>query len=82
MSNSQFTTYRSYLLRLWRQSPRGPWCASLENVQTRQINYFARTEELWAFLQAVMAEQPAPVDAVSDSGLATVSGTSARPDRE
>ena len=74
MSNSQFTTYRSYLLRLWRQSPQGPWCASLENVQTRQINYFARPEELWAFLQAEMANQLTPAGSTPDPELTTTSG--------
>ena len=82
MSSSQLTTYRSYLLRLWRQSPQGPWCASLENVQTRQINYFARTEELWSFLQAEMADQPPQTDQSPEPELSRISWFGRRSESE
>ncbi len=57
MPASDPSAYRSYLLRLWRHSPQDAWRASLQNVSTGQTYHFARAEELWAFLQAVMANE-------------------------
>ena len=48
------TRLESYLVRLWRDSSLGPRRASAQNIRTRQVTYFARPEELWAFLQAEM----------------------------
>jgi len=64
--------YQSYLLRLWRNHPQGPWQASLQSTATEQIQHFAGIDQMWAFLKAqlglarddpealVEAEQDAP----------------------
>ena len=55
MPHQNHTLAESYLIRLWRDREFGPWRASLQNIRTREVTYFARPEELWAFLQAEMA---------------------------
>ena len=47
----QSTNYRAYLLRLWRERPKGPWRASLEEAQSREKRNFANVESLMAFIE-------------------------------
>lgn len=54
MIDSNAGRTESYLVRLWCDTRSSPWRASLQNIRTRQVTYFARPEELWAFLQAEM----------------------------
>ncbi len=42
--------YRSYLLRLWCESPDRRWRASLEDPRTAKRIGFASLEQLFAFL--------------------------------
>ena len=42
--------YQSYLLRLWRENPNGPWRATLEEVASGKTYSFARLESLIEFL--------------------------------
>ena len=44
--------YRSFLLRLWRESEHGTWRASLESVTTGERHGFPDLPSLLAFLQA------------------------------
>ena len=46
----------SYLVRLWCDTGRSPWRASLQNIRTGQVTYFARPEQLWAYLRAEMVD--------------------------
>ncbi|MEZ4866003.1 MAG: hypothetical protein R3C14_32105 [Caldilineaceae bacterium] len=56
--NSQYaSTYQSYLLRLWRDTPNSPWRASLQSSATEALQHFATVDELWTFLMAQMAVQ-------------------------
>jgi hypothetical protein len=50
--------YQSYLLRLWRESARGAWRASLQSTMTEQVVHFADVETLVAFLIAQTGEPP------------------------
>ena len=45
-------SYRSYLLRLWRESEYGAWRASLESVTTGERRGFPNLPSLIAYLQA------------------------------
>jgi hypothetical protein len=59
MAAQKQSTYRSYLLRLWREGHnRQPlWRASLESAQSREVYHFASVEALFAFLrQQIMSE--------------------------
>lgn len=49
--------YHSYLLRLWCHDPSAEWRASVQDVRTGQMHYFARVEDVWAFIQVEMATQ-------------------------
>lgn len=53
-------TYRSYLLRLWREETNHgiAWRASLESAQTGEQLHFASLHELIAFLLAQTAGPP------------------------
>lgn len=48
--------YRSYLLRLWRESPGVPWRVHLHCVQTGAERRFAGLAALFAFLDAEASE--------------------------
>jgi hypothetical protein len=50
--------YQSYLLRLWRESDRGTWRASLQSTATEQVAHFADVAALVAFLVAQTGEPP------------------------
>ncbi len=52
MNKNAESTYQSYLLRLWRDSPHSPWRASLQSTTTEQIHQFANVAQMWAFLMA------------------------------
>ena len=62
--------YQSYLLRLWRESDRSAWRASLQSTATEQIDHFADVATLVAFLVAQTggppveppADQPRPAE--------------------
>jgi hypothetical protein len=62
--------YQSYLLRLWRENPQGPWRASLQSTSTEQVYAFGSLDQLWAFLMSYAAtDGQAPRAAESTSGL-------------
>lgn len=50
------STYHSYLLRLWQDSPQAVWRASAQSIQTNEIMHFADLDALFTFLwqQTVM----------------------------
>jgi hypothetical protein len=58
-------TYRSYLLRLWREANHEApvWRASLEDPISGERMGFANVGELFVFLQQVCAPVSAPVRA-------------------
>ena len=53
--------YRTYLLCLWRnaRSGQGVWRASLENVRSEEVEYFASVEELVDSLRRLVSGDPA-----------------------
>jgi hypothetical protein len=57
MNTSDFE-YRSYLLRLWRESAQGAWRASVQSTATEQVVLFADITALLAFLLAQTDELP------------------------
>ena len=57
MNTSDFE-YRSYLLRLWRESAHNAWRASLQSTATEQVVLFADMTALLAFLFAQTDELP------------------------
>jgi hypothetical protein len=53
----------SYLVRLWRDSARSPWHATVHKVRSGQVTHFVHTEELWAYLLAEMGtDTPARIE--------------------
>jgi hypothetical protein len=70
-NHSESTTYQSYLLRLWRDSPHQPWRASLHSSATGAIHQFAEIAHLYAFLQARTGEGGEP--AINEFGDADAS---------
>ncbi|MEZ4713425.1 MAG: hypothetical protein R3A44_39930 [Caldilineaceae bacterium] len=48
--------YRSYLVRLWRDTPPAPWRLSAQCIQTGEIRHFADLTALFVFLQALMSD--------------------------
>lgn len=54
MNRQDDSTYQSYLLRLWRDTPQSVWRASVQSTATEELRHFATVEDLWAFLMAQM----------------------------
>lgn len=46
------TTYRGFLVRLWKDGDAALWRSSAQSVQTGMVVRFARLTELFAFLEA------------------------------
>jgi hypothetical protein len=55
-TSSTPSRYRSFLLRVWRESEHGAWRASLESVTTGERRGFPDLPSLYAFLQAECQE--------------------------
>ena len=52
-------TYRSYLLRLWREGPAGePWRASLQSAVTGERLGFASLDDLFGFIRSQIETAP------------------------
>lgn len=49
--------YRSYLIRLWRESEAAPWRASVTHVVTGEIRKFATAELLFVTLQGELTDE-------------------------
>ncbi|MEM7124739.1 MAG: hypothetical protein AAF702_00345 [Chloroflexota bacterium] len=47
--------YSSFLIRLWQDTPDGPWSASAQSVQSGEVVRFASLQELFVFLEAQTA---------------------------
>jgi len=69
MPASDSSAYCSYLLRLWRHNPQGAWLASLQNIRTGETRHFAQPEELWAYLQAEMANELSQKASLAESQI-------------
>lgn len=53
------TRYCAYLVRFWQDNPHDGWRASAQSVQRGETVRFADLEQLFAFLRAQTAGQPA-----------------------
>lgn len=59
-------TYRSYLLRLWREEQAGePWRASLQSVATGERQGFASLDDLFGYIRSQVKATP---DLFQDAG--------------
>jgi hypothetical protein len=57
MPNNRSDEYHSYLLRLWRGSPYGGWCASLHCTRTGEWLNFSDIASLLAFIKTQTEDQ-------------------------
>jgi len=57
-----YAGYRAFLLRIWQESPRMPWRASLQCTRTGQRRGFPDLDSLFAFLQAELETTPLSAD--------------------
>ena len=65
MSRSQrycgtVNTYHAYLIRFLRREGNPHWCATLENVHTREHLQFATERELLVYLLQTLSENASP----------------------
>jgi hypothetical protein len=65
MSSSR-TAYQSYLLRLWCETEKGDWRASLENVISHECHNFPDMLSLYAFLNK---QTTSPIPGVDPKNL-------------
>jgi len=54
--NAYLLTYRSYLLRFWREGPDGSWRILLVNSEDGSRRGFADLDHLVAYLQAQLEQ--------------------------
>ena len=55
---SEGAIYKGYLVRLWRSDAHSTWRASAQDIETGQLNYFARLENLFLFLGEQTTDAP------------------------
>ncbi len=51
--------YQAYLVRLWQESPQGPWRALVKDARTGDEVRFATLEPLFLFLHGRTTGEPA-----------------------
>lgn len=56
-SHSRPPDYRAYLVRLWRDSERGPWRATLTHVLTAEVHKFGDPHMVWAYIQRQLEDE-------------------------
>ncbi len=56
MKKAQFSSYFSYLLRLWRERETAPWRATVEDPHTGERWGFANLRQFIAFLEEQTGE--------------------------
>jgi hypothetical protein len=61
--------YRAYLIRFKRHETQPSWCASLENVHTRETLSFGTERELLLHLLQTLSERPSSTDTNADPDL-------------
>jgi len=54
--------YRAYLIRFKRRESQSSWCATLEDVHTRETLSFATERELLVYMLHILSERPNPTD--------------------
>ncbi len=67
------TTYRAFLVRLWRDGPQGAWHASAQHVQSREVTHFAALQGLFTYL-----ENATHSDTNRDTGASAATGDTDR----
>jgi hypothetical protein len=50
--------YHAYLIRFQRREGHPHWCATLENVHTREVLNFVTERELLVYLLQTLADEP------------------------
>jgi hypothetical protein len=65
--------YHAYLIRFKRREAQSSWCATLEDVHTREIRTFATERELLVYLLQTLSERPASPDSSADADIGTKS---------
>lgn len=59
--------YHAYLIRLKRRETQSNWCATLEDVHTRETLSFATERELLVYMLHALSENPNPTDTNTDA---------------
>ena len=60
-------SYYAYLIRFKRREAQSNWCATLENVHTRETLTFATERELLVYLLQTLSERPGSPDTKADA---------------
>jgi len=63
--------YHAYLIRFKRREAQSSWCATLENVHTRETLRFGTERELLVYLLQTLSEGSGSLDANADADLET-----------
>jgi hypothetical protein len=58
--------YLAYLIRFERRETQSSWCATLENVHTRETLSFGTEQELLAYLLQTLSERYGSMDINAD----------------
>ena len=56
-STTDLTRYRSYLLRLWKETPNTPWRVHLQSVHTGEQHRFPDVEQMLVFLRDALQDE-------------------------
>jgi len=59
--------YQAYLIRFKRRETQSGWCATLEDVHTRETLSFATERELLVYMLHALSEHSNPTDTNADA---------------
>jgi hypothetical protein len=65
--------YQAYLIRFKRRESQSSWCATLENVHTRETLTFATERELLLYLLQTLSANSIPPNTNADTNIGTES---------
>jgi hypothetical protein len=60
-------SYRSFLVRLWRDSPDGPWRGKVESIQSGETTHLESIEQVMRILRQAAGIVPPPAEANDES---------------
>ena len=59
--------YQAYLVRFKRRESQSSWCATLEDVHTRETLSFATERELLVYMLHALSERPNPTGTIAEA---------------
>ena len=70
-------SYAAYLVRLWQDTPDGPWRASAQSVQSGEVVRFGSLQDLFAFFVTECWSSESGEQGIANTEDSEINGTQA-----